>query len=220
MSDDDSDGDDSEFDILTIAREEAHRTVDHQVSTLNDIDTKAAKILRLNLLLLSIVLTGLSVVGTRSSDQPISAAASQYGNLFVVGGLVSILVSTALAALTYTSSSMKEGFSGRDLSRLLYDDDYTDRQKMYGLVQSYSRWTQSNFRTNTRNAPLGTMTVSFLVYGIVLLSAGVYDVTPSGVPWWLTLIVVVSLLVFTWSTGIYGQLRRYWKYKDLDAAED
>lgn len=76
MSDDSSDGGDSEFDILTIAREEAHRTVDHQLSTLNDIDTKAAKILRLNLLLLSIVLTGLSVVGTRSSDQPVSTTVS------------------------------------------------------------------------------------------------------------------------------------------------
>lgn len=219
MSDDSSDGGDSEFDILTITREEAHRTVDQQLSTLNDIDTKAAKILRLNLLLLSIVLTGVSVVGTRSVDQSVSTTVSQYSNSFVVAGLVSILVSTVLAALTYTSSSMRGGPSGRDLHRLLYGD-FTDRQKVYGLVESYSKWTQSNFRTNTRNAPLGTMTVSFLVYGIVFLAVGVYETVSSGVPWWLTLIVVVSLLVFTWRTGIYGQLRRYWRYRNLDVAED
>ena len=219
MSDDSSDRDDSEFDILTIAREEAHRTVDQQMSTLNDIDTKAAKILRLNLLLLSIILTGFSVVGTRSSDEPVSAAVSQYGNAFVVAGLVSILVSTVLAALTYTSSSMRGGPSGRDLHRLLYGD-FTDRENMYGLVQSYSKWTQSNFVTNTKNAPLGTMTVSFLVYGIVFLGVGAYEAIFYRLSYWIELVVLLSLLVFTWGTGIYGQLKRYWKYRNLDAAED
>lgn len=77
---------------------------------------------------------------------------------------------------------MRGGPSGRDLHRPLYGD-FTDRQKVYGLVESYSKWTQSNFRTNTRNAPLGTMTVSFLVYGIVFLAVGVYETVSSGVPW-------------------------------------
>lgn len=219
MDDDSSDEDRSELDVLAVAREEAHRTIDQQVSTLNDIDTKAAKILRLNLLLLSIVLTGFSVIGASGTEQPVSAVVSQYLNPFAVAGLVSILVSTALAALTYTASSMREGLSGRDLERLLYGD-FTDKEKMYGIVQSYSQWAQSNFKVNTKNAPLGTMTVSFLVYGIVFLAAGVYEAVSEGVPYWLTLLIFGSLLVFTWLTGVYGQLQRYWKYRELGASED
>ncbi|MEZ3116196.1 hypothetical protein RYH80_09750 [Halobaculum sp. MBLA0147] len=219
MTADESDGSsDTEIDILEIAREEAHRTIDQQVSTLNDIDTKAAKILRLNLILLSISLTGFSVVGS-SRLSGITTGAPQSGSGFVVAGFVSILVSTALAALTYTASSMREGLSGRDLNSLLYGE-YTDREKLYGIVDSYSEWAQVNFKTNTKNAPLGTATVSFLVYGIVCLAVGVYGILSSGVPLWMTFLVICALLIYTWRTGIVGQLRRYWRYRDLDPTED
>lgn len=206
--DEDSESGKSEIDLLSISREEAHRTIDKQVSTLNDIDTKAVKILRLNLLLLSIILTGFSIVGRTGKTQTMSAVASQFGNEYVVAGLISILLSTALAALTYTASSMREGPSGDDIDQLLYGD-FTDRQKLYGLVSSYAEWTRMNFKTNTKNAPLGTATVAFLVYGIVSLATGVYGILSSGVPWWLTLGVVICLAIFTWQTGIYGQIQRY-----------
>lgn len=61
---DDSDDEDGSLPskyILELAHEEAQRTVDDQIQTLNDIDTKAARILRLDVVLISIVLTGVSI---------------------------------------------------------------------------------------------------------------------------------------------------------------
>ena len=50
--------------LLQLAREEGQRTIDYQIEAFDDIDDKAARILRLNLLVLSILLTGLSIIVT------------------------------------------------------------------------------------------------------------------------------------------------------------
>jgi hypothetical protein len=217
----DTDRSESEIDLLEIAREEAHRTVDYQVETLNDIDTKAAKVLRLNLLLLGIVLTGLSLVANNADSGGAidSSVFRRLGNVYVELGLLCLLVSTALAALTYTASSMREGMSGRDINDLL-TNEYSDRENLYGIVDSYSRWMQYNFKINTRNAPLGTSTLLFLVYGIVALSLGVFEAAFASVTVVHVLVALISVGVFTWRTGIVGQIQRYRKYKDLDVSED
>lgn len=200
--------------LLRIAREEAHRTVDHQVATLNDIDTKAAKILRPNLILLGIVLTGVSLVsnGTPTLSAETSATVGNLENFFIGVGFSSLLVSTAIAALTYTASSVRKGMSGRDLRQLLRND-YQNEQNLAGIVDSYADWMQYNFRVNTRNAPLGTLTLLFLVYAIVFLSTGVYHTFVAPVTAVPTTALTVLLALFSWRTGIIRQIRRYWRYR-------
>ncbi|MFB6225313.1 MAG: hypothetical protein ABEI13_02550 [Candidatus Paceibacteria bacterium] len=216
MSDDDSEERDStEINMLEITREEAHRTVDQQLQTLNDVDTKAIKILRLNLVLLSIILTGLSIVssGLRSDESVARILYIQLHNIYTFTGLLSIIVSTSLAALTYTTSSMRSGLSGKDISSILYNNN-SDKENLYGIVGSYSEWIQQNFRTNTRNAPLGTATIIFLVYGIVLLAVGVYDTVTSGIMWYESALVIFSISIFTIQTKIINQINRYRKNRN------
>lgn len=205
----------TELELLELARAEAHRTIDHQVSTVDDIDDKAARVLRVNLILLGIVLTGVSIIASEAGV----GAVDTIVNWYVLGGVGAIVASTILAAFTYTASEKRSGISGRGLAELLENDHPPDRN-LRGLVESYSLWMQINFKANTRLAPLGTGLLVLLIYGIVLLTIGVYHATlrETGLP---TAVGALALLgVFTWRSGIGGQCRRYWRYRDFDPTED
>lgn len=209
----DDNGGDNDIDITTIAREEAHRTVDNQIQTLNDIDTKAARILRINLVLLSITLTGFSITINLQSSQETKSAPLHVVDLvngYTLAGLVLLLLSTAVAGITYTASSLRIGMNPRDLRDVL-DNQYSDRQNLDGLVSSYASWIQYNYEINAKNAPLGTMTILLLIYAMTALALGVKAAATEGVEWWLAVISVFLLTGMTWTTGIWGQLRRYWR---------
>lgn len=211
----------SEVELLKIAREEAHRTIDHQVDTLNDIDEKAARILRLNLLLLSIILAGLSIAAGEfaTNGNLTDGAVTDLWNSYTTLGLISLLASTAMAALTYTASSMRAGMSGRDIEALV-DNDATAEQNLQGIVESYSRWMQYNFKINSKNAPLGTLTLLLLIYSIVLLSMGIYHGIINEIHALHLIVIIAILCLITWRTGIIGQLRRYKKYRTFDPSKE
>jgi hypothetical protein len=191
MSDD---GESDDIDIVSISREEAHRTIDNQIQTLDDIDSKAAKILRINLVILGILLTGVSLATTpgSASDGPIYYA--DLVNRYTIGGTVLLLVSTGVAAITYTSSSLQAGVGPDDL-RAFLDNDYSDRQNLEGLVAGYAEWIEYNYKTNAKNAPLGTLTLLLLIFAMTALALGTKKAATGDVEWWLLLLTVFLLLL-------------------------
>lgn len=217
MADDDGDGQDTaseDPDILVIAREEAHRVVDSQIQTLNDIDAKAARILRLNLVLIGILLTGLSIARPDSASSPTLIAFSDLSNVYNFAGIVFLLLSTGFAALTYTSSSLQSGVAASGL-RDMVENDYSDRENLEGVITSYAKYIEYNRRVNAKNAPLGTLTLIFLVFGIVSVSLGVKKAATEQVEPWLLVLVGAFLLFFLYLTGIVGQLRRVYRISRL-----
>lgn len=204
--------------ILEIAREEAHRTIDKQFETLDDIDNKAAKILRLNLLLLSIILTGFSVIAADNGTDSMMTGPG-IPNQYLILGILSIIASTSVAAFTYTASNKKGGMSGRDIADLL-DSDYSAETDLKDIVEGYSFWMQMNFRTNTVNAPLVTGVLLLLIYGIILVAVGVYHafVHPAGITMTIAVMVVISLI--TWRSGIANQIQRYLRYRNFTPGKD
>lgn len=143
------DDDDSDIELLAITREEAHRTVENQVRTLNDIDSKAARLLRINLVLLSILLTGLSLTIDPANSSTMTASLDRVRNTYTVAGLVLLLLSTGVAGVTYTASHLKIGMSPDDLRSIL-DNDYSDRRNVEGLVESYASWIEQNYVVNAK----------------------------------------------------------------------
>lgn len=200
--------DEGEIDLLELLREEAHRTVDHQVETLDDIDSKVARILRINLLILGIILTGVSITGTSAAVEGDLVRITELVNAYTIGGLFFLLLSTGMAGITYTSSSLKAGVSREDLQTLL-DNDLAGRKNLEGLVESYSQWIQYNYRTNAKNAPLGTFTVLLLVYSVTSLALGVKEAADGGVETWLAVLTVALLLAITYFAGFIAQVSRY-----------
>lgn len=213
---------DEEHDPLSISREEARTALDHQIRTLDDIDTKASKILRLNVALLSILLMGASVLakspnyGTTELLTPLSLA-----------GVGSLLVSTAFAGLTYTSSEFQAGLGPEDL-RTVLDGEYDDEQFHEALVASYAEWIAFNDATNVRNEPLITLTIASAVYAVTFLTLGVIDVFLGSIPGFVVILTVLALLAFTLFTGVPTKLARWYgavepgatlRRKTLDVAE-
>lgn len=217
----DSDERSPEFDtvdLLELAREEGHRTIDKQIQTFDDIDDKAARTLRLNLVVLSILLTGFSVVASGEAF-PNSVVTGELQNVFIYSGILSILLSTILAAFVYTGSNYRSGMSGRDMQRRILNDDIRPIDALYDTAEGYARWTQHNFSVNTRLAPLSTAMLLCLIYGLVLITAGVFNAFVADVELIESVAIVLALAIVTWRSGFYRQVRRYLRYRRLEAGE-
>lgn len=218
MSEKDSSKTENDFDtidLLQLAREEGQRTIDKQIETVDDFNDKAARILRLNLLVLSILLTGFSILASEDSAvNSVSAAELENGYIFI--GIGMILVSTILAALTYMGSNYRSGMSGRDISDKILNPEIAPEDALYDTAKGYARWAQHNFKVNTRLAPMSTAMLLSLVYGLVFLTAGVTNAYLWEFGYGVLIAIIVTLLIITWRSGLFKQIRRYSRYRGLD----
>lgn len=164
--------DDLEFDgdTQTARRlsEEARETIDNQLDTLDDIDAKAMSILRLNVLLVGVILTAVSV-----AVEIDAVVLGELNNGYVAIGVGSLVLSTALAAITYTSSDSEVGIDGESI-RAAVDASLDEEEFEAATAQSYAAWIEFNDRTNVMNAPVITLTMLLVVIGLVHLAIGVY----------------------------------------------
>ena len=197
-----------DVETLRTLRSEADLTVGRQLATLTDIDDKASRMLRLNVLLVGVVVSGLSIASQLGVDSghgvPI---VDQFQNAYVEIGVASLVVSTALAAVTYSATEYDVGISAENAMKLLVAD-LPDREVEAMLVKNYVARVNFNRSPNVRNLPLVTATIVFAVGGIVLLSLGTYQATVRPVTWWLSLggILVVGAVVL--ASGFVTQADR------------
>lgn len=197
---------DYQGDVATVRklRDEGRRTVDHQLDTLDDIDTKAMKILRVNILLVGFILTAFTF-GVEEFD---TEAVLQFGNEFVGIGISALLISSALAAFVYTASDTEAGMKYSYIHKAI-DADLTNEEFEIGAANSYANWIEFNDETIIRNAPIITLTSFLVIVGIVNLSIGVYRGLDGAYPWLIGLAANLSLVGLALKTGIRGQLKRY-----------
>lgn len=198
-----------EFDLDLVALEEGRRTIDKQNEILNNIDDKAARILRINLVIVGLILTGLSVAtGTGGQGDPVQEVLPDVINIYTELGLFALLLSTGVAALTYTASALRIGVTGGSLRRIVFEGDTSDRKRLRGLTRSYSKWIEQNYRTNAYNAPFATLTLIFLVSAVVLFTLGGIE-TIRTVQWYENAVALVFIIIYIALTGIKGQVQRY-----------
>jgi len=182
---------------LGTLRSEANLTVERQLATLADIDDKASRMLRLNVLLVGVVVSALSITD-RLGDASMTGVPmiDQFQNVYVELGLASLVLSTAVAAITYTVTEYDGGVSGDNLTRLLQAELPHEGVEAL-LVKNYATRINFNRSANVRNTPLITATIVFAVTGVVLLTVGTYQAVLQPVPWWLAAgaILVVGTIV-------------------------
>ena len=160
-------------DIAAATREELRTTFDYQVERLREIDTKAIEILKANLLLIGIVVTGGSIIV--QTDLDIAGFLNAFS---VVGGLL-LLASTGLAAVTYTASNLRGGLDVAAVDAVIADagrdggshDDAPDFDER--LLRSYAEWIDYNARVTAVNDLLATVTVLLVFVAFVYVIAGV-----------------------------------------------
>jgi hypothetical protein len=192
--------------LLSELRSEARETVDAQLTTLNDIDTKASKILRLNLVLIGILVSVASLVVQNGTGNG-KTSAEPFLNLYIISGIGALLLSTAFAAMTYTASELDVGLSSENLERLL-DADFPRDEVETLLVKNYIVRINFNRSTNIRNIPLIQTTIVLVVGAVVLFTLGVYEAITGSVPLWLLVPAVLLLLAVIVVSGLPVQTKR------------
>lgn len=187
--------------VATATREELRTTFDYQVERLREIDTKAIEILKANLLLIGIVVTGGSIIVQTELD-----IAGFLNPFTVVGGLL-LLASTGLAAVTYTASDLRGGMDIAAVDAVIADApvDETDRSDTpefnERLLRSYAEWIDYNARVTAVNDLLATVTVLLIFVAFVYVIAGVVvgGAGLSGLALWASFALLTLFVVaFTW----------------------
>lgn len=195
----DADAADPDVETLRAARDEARRTLDAQLSTLDDIDAKAVAVFRLNVALAGLLFSALSfAAGSRV------AAVAALLNPVTGLGVALFVLSAAAAGLTYTVAGQQVGV-GPDALRELGAD--SERAFLAGLVDGYADWIGYNERTNVRKALLVTLSVVGTVAGVLALGVGTLA---AFTDLFLAPAVgaILVLLAFGGLAGVPGQLRR------------
>lgn len=197
---DSGNGGDGTFEVT---HEELRTTFEYQVQRLQEIDGKAIEILKANLLLIGIVVTGGSILIQTDLDL------APFVNVFTVAGGLLLLASTGLAAVTYTASNLRGGLDvgaveaaiAADVSTAEGDGSRPAVDFETRLLRSYARWIDYNARVTAVNDLLATVTVLLVFVAFVYVVAGVVvaglglSVVATGVAFLTTTAVATA---FTW----------------------
>lgn len=193
-------------DILSELRSEARETVDAQTNTLTDIDTKASRILRLNVVLMGILVSVASIAVQNGSGEE-AAALDPFINLYTQAGVSALILSTVFAAMTYTASELDVGLSSENLKRLL-EADFSGNDVEALLVKNYIVRINFNRSTNIRNIPLIQLTIVLVVTSVVFFALGVHRAVVGPIPGWILLTTGLVLLVMIVVSGLPVQTVR------------
>lgn len=190
MTDSETESNTESFETL---RDEMRLTFESQVERLREIDNKAIEILKANLLLIGIFVTGISILVQTGVEF------GSYINVYTVFAGLLLLLSTALAGVTYTSSNIRGGIDGQSLEATL-EAGYTDDEFAEALASSYGNWIEYNAGVIAVNDILITVTVLLVIDALVYLVAGVVAgvlVPPLAVS---VVSFVLLTLVVAWAT--------------------
>ncbi|SEO82219.1 hypothetical protein SAMN04487948_105332 [Halogranum amylolyticum] len=188
-----------DIEALRAAREEARETLDGQLSTLDDIDAKALSVFRLNVALVGVLLSALSVAAT--DDLTTTAA---FVNPAVGTSVALFVLSAATAGLTYTTAGRQVGAGPAGLEDA---PNRSERAFLVWLVDGYADWIRYNERANVRKALLATLAVLGTVAGVLAFGVGVLAAV-TGELLLPGLAAVVVLAVLGAFANVPGQLRR------------
>lgn len=158
-------------------REEVRATVEGQVAWLREIDDKAMRTLRFNAVLLGLVVPMFSFAIKFELVTEIQA----FYTLHTILGIATLIASTALAGLTYTSSRIEAGVSSDDV-RTAKRHEFTDKEVHDVLLTSYAEWIRSNRKTVRWNTVLITLTVFLTIAAFVFLTLSLASAVLGGVP--------------------------------------
>ncbi|WP_152418491.1 hypothetical protein [Haloarcula amylolytica] len=189
---------------------EARETIDAQIETLNDIDTKAIRVLRVNVLLVGLFISALTF-STRTNSLNLDA----FINIYLGNGILLLILSTVSAGLTYTASNFKPGIGKQNIITTL-EEDLNKEELDRVLIKSYAKWINDNNSTQTLNAFYSTSMLLFLIYALTYLALGTYSALIDDVPLFLNIIAMLALFAITLASGYLSQIKEVGRQLERD----
>lgn len=177
-----------EVEVLRAALNETRPTLETIESFLSDIDDKAGRTLRLNIAIIGILLTALSI----GFSQGLPGTNRVLNGAFFFG-LIASSISIVAALLTYTRSTITAGLGVQDIDLVLERDDISEEAMLRAILRSHKEWIRTNGRTNERDA-----SSLFVSHVFLLLSMGYYAL---AVLWVIIQPIPQSVLLYA---GIIG----------------
>lgn len=157
----------SDVAVLERLLAEANRVIARQISTGEDLDSKASDLLGFNALVIGIVLSATAL----TYRAPVTTAGVPPWILIVAGaGLAAIGISTLLALLAYEVTRYGIGMRARSLRQVL-DVDMEEREFLQRLVRTYADVLEGNREPLDRTADRLRGALWTLLGGLVLLGA-------------------------------------------------
>lgn len=156
--------DQPDVEALRLTRKESRAVLDHQIATLNDLDDKAMRTVRTDVVLLGILASAAGVAGPERLDQldfGVQALSILAGGCL----FLSAIVGTGI----YVASDLTYGIGGSyrdEISR----EGYSERDWLKVLLRDYDAWTDSMRETNENNAFHLTVAQGLLVAALLFLS--------------------------------------------------
>lgn len=196
-----------------LLQEEARAVLEHQLETLNDIDDKAARTVRITALLVGAVFGAISF----------GDASSLIVNQYTWWGSVSLILAVVLGMTTYSQSSPYVGPKPDDWERLLEAGSSSAEMVETLISEGYSGWVDYNDTVNEIDSYFLELTqwalaTSLILFGVGLTvefvprasyvpqrpsfagfsySLSVFPLTPASVP--VLALFVVSALLYLYS---------------------
>lgn len=149
-----ADGGDWESDRLAVTHAEARSVLEAQNDTMGDIDSKAMRTVRFNVLLIGLLITAARFAGSETFDGG-----------FVHVAIGSLVASTVLGIVTYNESDLFLGPQGTYLEDLADDDTECDRWDR-DLVETFAGMVSQNEDAIDWNSWLLTAAQGALILGI------------------------------------------------------
>lgn len=194
-----------------LAREEARETIDEQTAKLSEINERAIQVFRLNVVLIGVLVSIISI-----SIQSKTATAFALSNSFTGFGVGLLFASIILAAMTYTSTRGEIGVNRDDVTDRILESQFDYDLVEEGLAEAYGTWIWENYRVNTGNALLLTLTLLTTVLGICYLFLGTVEAYSASLPWYTNLWSIALFVIVGKASGLLGQLRRWWSLTDFE----
>lgn len=163
-----ADGEEDEDSVraMQVACTEARYTMDQQIEKIHQEDRKAIGISRVNLLLLSILATGIAVSLRYEQVDP-----THFLNTHVVLGTVILIFSSIVASMAYTSSRFEMGINPTAISEIKNGE--RDRAESFDkLVGEYAEWIKRNRRVHQFNSYAITWALIFATAGLIFFLGG------------------------------------------------
>ena len=147
--------------ILRTTRDEARTVLNHQIDTLNDIDDKAMRTVRITLVVVSVLFSATTLHG-----------AGQFVNVLTGAGTACLVASILVGLVTYSSSGPESGIGPTYLTDARAGS-YSEREWLVVLLAGYAEWIEDMERLNQANARLLSLTQGCTGLGVLLLALGV-----------------------------------------------
>ena len=162
-------GEDGDLDISKhkVACQEARSTVDQQIEKIHKEDQKAVGIFRVNLLVIGILSSAISL-----SIRTDVLATSSFINAHTAIGALALILSSVVAAMAYTSSKFEMGVDPSQVD-LASDGDKTREDIYETLSKQYSNWIARNQSVHQFNAYAITWSMILAIAGVVFFAGGV-----------------------------------------------